>query len=199
MRTKMRECFCCCCTCPKMDEKRPTTPPHSSHTRDPTGRGKYAAVPWTPSNRASKSAAVTGGRPSPGSSATQSRDRFLAAGLAMAATARAATHSRSGARPVEDRRSSSLTPSERLFFFFFFFEGRSEKKSSRRRRFINLFFSPSSAPPLSFFLDAPEALQEVYSVAGAVAGVGRGHLARSHWLTKRKERNRCNKQLEVKN
>lgn len=40
------------------------------------------------------------------------------------ATARAATHSRSGARPVEDRRSSSLTPSERLFWFWFcFFDG----------------------------------------------------------------------------
>lgn len=48
------------------------------------------------------------------------RRRALAAAskAPTSATPREATHSRSGARPVEDKRSSSLTPSERLFFFF---------------------------------------------------------------------------------
>ena len=69
------------------------------------------------------------------------RRRALAAAskAPTSATPREATHSRSGARPVEDKRSSSLTPSERLFFFLK--RKRKVRRSSRRRRrhFRSLF------------------------------------------------------------
>ena len=70
------------------------------------------------------------------------RRRALAAAskAPTSATPRAATHSRSGARPVQDRRSSSLTPSERLFRVFFFEErGRERSVQPSPSSFFYLF------------------------------------------------------------